>query len=110
MEEEEFNDYNENYINNNTNNIDQFNNQNNNYNNINNENINYQYYSNYDNGNVNHNYQEQIIPSNANKNTVTKINQIYNLLNLYDNISLYSHKNEQDQSNIRTNNYLVYYP
>ena len=106
MEEEEFNDYNENYqyINNNTNNIDQFNNQNNNYNNINNENINYQYYSNYDDGNVNHNYQEQIIPSNANKNTVTKINQIYNLLNLYDNISLYSHKNEQDQSNIRTNN------
>jgi hypothetical protein len=106
MEEEEYNDdYNENKIfnnynnnyNNNNNNIGQINYQNYNY--INNENGNNQYYDDdYDNR------ESQVIQTNANKNTINKVNQLYNLLNLYDNISLYNHKNEKEQSIIRTNN------
>ena len=37
-------------------------------------------------------------------NFINKINRIYNLLNLYENLSLYNQKNEKDKSNIRTNN------
>jgi hypothetical protein len=106
MEEEEYNDdYNENKIfnnynnnyNNNNNNIGQINYQNYNY--INNENGNNQYYDDdYDNR------ESQVIQTNANKNTINKVNQLYNLLNLYENISLYNHKNEKEQSIIRTNN------
>jgi hypothetical protein len=106
MEEEEYNDdYNENKIfnnynnnyNNNNNNIGQINYQNYNY--INNENGNNQYYDDdYDNR------ESQVIQTNTNKNTINKVNQLYNLLNLYDNISLYNHKNEKEQSIIRTNN------
>jgi len=38
------------------------------------------------------------------KNTDDKINKLYNLINLYDNISLYNLKNEKEKNNIRTNN------
>ena len=38
------------------------------------------------------------------KNTDDKINKLYNLINLYDNISLYNLKNEKEKNNKRTNN------
>ena len=38
---------------------------------------------------------------------ISKINQIFNLLNLYDNISLYNHKSEQEKAKIRTNNIIT---
>ena len=64
------------------------------------------------NNNININYQHNQINNNANifiktgnkNNTDDKINKLYNLLNLYDNISLYNLKNENEKNNIRTNN------
>ena len=50
------------------------------------------------------NFENKVIPSKENKNMISKINQIFNLLNLYDNITLYSHKNDQEKAKIRTNN------
>ena len=38
------------------------------------------------------------------KNTDDKINKLYNLINLYDNVSLYNLKNEKEKNNIRINN------
>ena len=100
-----YNDYNEN------NNIGQFNNGNNQYflNNNNSNQIDIEDNNYYQNNNTNINQYDDFINSSnvdtsINKNTINKINQIYNLLNLYDNISLYSHKNEKEKSNIRTNN------
>ena len=74
--------------------------------NRNNENNNYNNYNkNINNYNDYNDYRNKIIPfQNKKNNTINKINQLYNLLNLYENISLYSHKNEQEQSNIRTYN------
>ena len=101
---ENFNNYN-NYNNNINNNFNQINNNDNNQ-------INYGEYSNIDNNfdendntyNENDNFENQVISTKENRNTTNKINQLYNLLNLYDNISLYSHKNDQEKANIRTNN------
>ena len=67
------------------------------YNNMNNNNnINYH---------QNQNNNANIFIKTGNKNnTDDKINKLYNLLNLYDNISLYNLKNENEKNNIRTNN------
>jgi len=101
---EEFN-YNENINNNNNYNYNNLNDMNyeynDNFNNFNNNNINENsnYQKEYDS-----NFENKVIPSKENKNMISKINQIFNLLNLYDNISLYSHKNDQEKAKIRTNN------
>ena len=54
-------------------------------------------YQNYNNGN-------KFIQTGNKKNTDDKINKLYNLINLYDNISLYNLKNEKEKNNIRINN------
>ena len=75
------------------------------YNNDNNEdiNININKKFSYDYNAMNNN-QSSFIKNNNKKSTDDKINQLYNLLNLYDNISLYNLKNENEKNNIRTNN------
>jgi len=93
----------------NNNNNEEFNYNENNFNEMN-----YEYNNNYNNNNIkeNSNYQNEydsnfenkVIPSKENKNMISKINQIFNLLNLNDNISLYSHKSDQEKEKIRTNN------
>ncbi len=54
-------------------------------------------YQNYNNGN-------KFIQTGKQKNTDDKINKLYNIINLYDNISLYNLKNEKEKNNIRINN------
>ena len=60
---------------------------------------------------MNNNYNNQInnnenmfIKTGVKNNIDDKLNKLYNLLNLYDNISLYNLKNEKEKNNIRTNN------
>ena len=105
--DEEDEDYNENFNYNNYKYNDNDYQQQNNYNNYQYNNNSSQIYNNY-NINMNNQYNDfinqQNIPTNTNKNIINKVNQLYKLLNLYDNISLYNHKNEQEKSNIRTNN------
>ena len=115
MDEEE--DYDENFSNynnnqNNNNNYYQLSN-NNNYKYINDSNQlynnnNYNKYNSYQNNDATNQYDDFINQQNAptikSSNTINKINQLYKLLNLYDNISLYKLKNEEEKSNIRTNN------
>ena len=55
-----------------------------------------------ENINQQNDYQRQSI--NINQKLINKINYLYNLLNLFDNLSLYDHKDNKEKSNIRTNN------
>ena len=61
---------------------------------------------NYEDSNINNN--SNFISNNNNKNLKksndAKINKLYNLLLLYDNISIYNMKNDTEKSIIRTNN------
>ena len=76
------------------------------------EQSNHNYYNNDVNEDININYdynsmnnnQSSFIKNNNKKSNDDKINKLYNLLNLYDNISLYNLKNENEKNNIRTNN------
>ena len=109
-------DYNGEYSNDNNEefNYDENTNNNNNYNYNNLNEMSYEYNDNFNNNNINENsnyqneydsnFENKVIPSKENKNMISKINQIFNLLNLYDNITLYSHKNDQEKARIRTNN------
>ena len=54
--------------------------------------------------NLINNSGNKFIQTGNKKNTDDKINKLFNLINLYDNISLYNLKNEKEKNNIRTNN------
>ena len=63
------------------------------------------YSQNYDYEDININNNSDIINNSKNnkKSNDAKINKLYNLLLLYDNISIYNMKNDIEKSNIRTN-------